>query len=397
MQVCQLQGYVSNDTNYHHGDASMNDTIINMACDFAGSNNLPLLVPSGVFGSLLKGKEDAGSPRYIFTRMQPYLRILCNPVDVALTERAVVEGKTVECKFYAMCIPVLLVNGCTGIGTGWSCSWPKHLARDVIAFVEALIDGHAPPKLVPAFAKLRGYCVPTGDHTYRHDGAFEWTGDDSIRVTALPCGVWSKKFSDKLRATSTVSNVVSKCTDSSVDVELQDTRLKRGTTTDEQVREMHKLSVNISTKQLWCIDNGRMRRFESIVAYAAEWFERRKLMYDARKAKMLEDLSRKAIIADNKARYIREKIGGRVDIRGKTLSAIAELLEGLGFARNDARAECDGYGYLMDIKQRGESAEDAESFERAARAAREQYERCLATDPLDMWRDDLAHLKKTIP
>lgn len=397
IKVCQLQGYVSNDTNYHHGDASMNDTIINMACDFEGSNNLPLLVPSGVFGSLLKGKEDAGSPRYIFTRMQPYLRILCNPVDVALTERAVVEGKAVECKFYAMCIPILLVNGCHGIGTGWSCSWPKHLARDVIAFVEALIDGRAPPSLVPAFAKLPGYCVRTGDKSYRHDGAFEWTGFDSIRVTALPYGVWSKKYSDKLRATSTVSNVVSKCTDSTVDIEFQDTRLKRGTTSAEQVREMHKLSETISVKHLWCIDGGRMRRFESIAEYATAWFERRKPMYHARKAKMLEDLARKATVAENKARYIREKIGGRVDIRGKKLSAIVELLEGQGFARNDARAECDGYGYLMDIKQRGESSEDAESFERAARAAREQYEQCLAKDPLDMWRDDLAQLKNAIP
>ncbi len=60
IKVAQLAGYVSEHTGYHHGEASLHGTIINMAQDFVGSNNMPLLVPSGQFGTRHMGGKDAG-------------------------------------------------------------------------------------------------------------------------------------------------------------------------------------------------------------------------------------------------------------------------------------------------------------------------------------------------
>ena len=63
IRVAQLSGSVSLHSAYHHGEASLNKTIVGMAHDFVGSNNINLLHPAGGFGSRLRGGKDAASAR----------------------------------------------------------------------------------------------------------------------------------------------------------------------------------------------------------------------------------------------------------------------------------------------------------------------------------------------
>ena len=51
MKVAQLGGETPGKTAYKHGEECMSKTIIGMAQDYIGSNNLPLLVPDGQFGT----------------------------------------------------------------------------------------------------------------------------------------------------------------------------------------------------------------------------------------------------------------------------------------------------------------------------------------------------------
>lgn len=50
-KVAQLSGYVSEHSAYHHGEQSLASTIIGMAQDYVGSNNINLLQPNGQFGT----------------------------------------------------------------------------------------------------------------------------------------------------------------------------------------------------------------------------------------------------------------------------------------------------------------------------------------------------------
>jgi DNA topoisomerase-2 len=70
IRVAQLAGYVSEHAAYHHGEASLMSTIIGMAQNFVGSNNINLLRPVGQFGSRLLGGKDSASPRYIHTYLE---------------------------------------------------------------------------------------------------------------------------------------------------------------------------------------------------------------------------------------------------------------------------------------------------------------------------------------
>lgn len=67
IKVAQLAGSVAELSAYHHGEQSLAMTIINLAQNFVGSNNINLLRPEGQFGTRLSGGKDAASPRYIFT------------------------------------------------------------------------------------------------------------------------------------------------------------------------------------------------------------------------------------------------------------------------------------------------------------------------------------------
>jgi len=81
MKVAQLAGFVAEQAAYHHGETSLFGTIIHMAQNFVGSNNLPLLVPAGQFGTRLQGGKDAASARYIYTNLAEYTRLIFMPDD----------------------------------------------------------------------------------------------------------------------------------------------------------------------------------------------------------------------------------------------------------------------------------------------------------------------------
>ena len=121
LKVAQLGGYVAEHTNYHHGEQNLYDTIIKMANEFPGSNNIPLLYRDGAFGTRLVGSKDAASARYIFTKMEPLTPLIFREEDDVLLEYVVDDGDVVEPKFYLPIIPMILVNGACGIGSGWSC------------------------------------------------------------------------------------------------------------------------------------------------------------------------------------------------------------------------------------------------------------------------------------
>merc|ERR1719375_16155 len=128
-KVAQLVGYVSEHSAYHHGEMALSDTIVNMAQDFVGSNNINLLVPSGQFGTRLQGGSDAASTRYIYTRLSPQARLIFPPVDDQIVSYLDEDGQRIEPQWYVPVLPMVLVNGASGIGTGWSTDIPNYDPR----------------------------------------------------------------------------------------------------------------------------------------------------------------------------------------------------------------------------------------------------------------------------
>ncbi len=118
IKVAQLAGYVAEHSAYHHGEQSLCGTIINMAQTYVGANNVNLMEPIGQFGTRLQGGKDAASARYIFTHLAPITRLLFPAADDAILNYLDDDGQKIEPDFYAPVLPLVLINGADGIGTG---------------------------------------------------------------------------------------------------------------------------------------------------------------------------------------------------------------------------------------------------------------------------------------
>ena len=210
VKVAQLAGYVGEHAAYHHGEASLNGTIVSLAQDYCGARNINLLVPSGQFGTRLAGGKDAASPRYIYTRLAPLARALFPEADDGLLEYLEEDGQRIEPRHFLPVLPLLLINGADGIGTGWSTAVPGYNPRDVLAAVRAALDGAPLPAMHPWFRGFTGTVTALPpDETkasvgkgvvYAVDGVAEVLGDGRVLITELPAGTWTADYRETLAA-----------------------------------------------------------------------------------------------------------------------------------------------------------------------------------------------------
>jgi len=199
IKVAQLAGYVSEHAAYHHGEASLNTTIVGMAQNFVGSNNVNLLIPNGQFGSRLMGGQDAAQPRYIHTQLEPVVDAMFRKEDAAILKHIDDDGFVVEPEYYQPVVPLLVINGAVGIGTGFSTNIPPHNPADVLALLRDRLSLRrhtlAGLALQPWWYGFNGTVHRTADATWVTKGKATW--DDvkhTITITELPVGTWTKDY-----------------------------------------------------------------------------------------------------------------------------------------------------------------------------------------------------------
>ena len=197
IKVAQFSGYVSEHSGYHHGEASLQGAIINMAQNFCGSNNINLLYPSGQFGSRIKGGQDSSSPRYLFTRLERIARCIFPEQDDNILTYLTDDGISVEPQFYVPIIPMALVNGTKGIGTGFSTEIMCYNPRDIIAYLKNKLLGLQDKiEFSPFYDGFTGTTERVSDTKFVFKGRYEKIDANKIRVTELPVGFWTDSFKE---------------------------------------------------------------------------------------------------------------------------------------------------------------------------------------------------------
>ena len=183
MKVVELAGSVSGLTAYQHGESSLQSTIVGLAQTFVGSNNVNCLEPSGNFGSRLQGGSDCASARYIYTRLSPFARKIFHPADEPLLTYNTDDERTIEPQTYVPVVPMVLINGADGIGTGWSSSIPNYSPEDIVENLKLLMDGQELKTMTPWFRDFKGTVTPMGQDRYKFSGIARQTGHNEIEIT----------------------------------------------------------------------------------------------------------------------------------------------------------------------------------------------------------------------
>jgi DNA topoisomerase-2 len=199
IKVAQFSGYVSEHSGYHHGEASLNAAIVGMAQNFVGSNNINLFMPNGQFGTRLQGGKDSASERYIFTQLNKLTRTLFPSCDDNVLTYLNDDGLLVEPIYYAPIIPMVLVNGSKGIGTGFSTDIMCYNPIQIIQYLKnKLALGDATFEFIPYYDGFKGLITKISDEKFLIKGVYEKVGVDKIRVTELPVGYWTEDFKELL-------------------------------------------------------------------------------------------------------------------------------------------------------------------------------------------------------
>ncbi|KAJ1370195.1 DNA topoisomerase 2 [Parelaphostrongylus tenuis] len=341
VKVAQLAGAVGELSAYHHGEASLMGTIINLAQDFVGSNNVNLLLPIGQFGTRLQGGKDSASPRYIFTQLNPVARTLFPVVDDNVLRFLFEENQRIEPEWYCPVIPMVLVNGASGIGTGWSTSIHNYNPREICENMRKLIRGEQPKPLTPWFKNFRGTIVQLDSSRYVCSGEVAVLSDDTIEITELPIKTWTQTYKEQVlepmlessdKKPALISDFKEYHTDTTVRFVIKLPHGKLRELEAEGLHRVFKLQTVLNTTSMVLFDAlGCLRKFNTVEEICIEFFGTRKQKYIERKAFMEGMLRAQSNRLSSQARFILAKINGEILMENKRKAVIVDQLIKKGF------------------------------------------------------------------
>jgi len=402
IKVAQLAGYVSEHAAYHHGEASLNSTIVGLAQNFIGSNNINLLKPIGQFGSRCAGGKDSASERYIFTCLENIVDKIFRKEDAPLLKHLEDDGEKVEPEYYLPVVPLLAMNGSIGIGTGFSTDIPPHKPEDITCLIKHRLLGNIDTlcnrPLDPWWFGFRGKTVRTDENTWITKGLYELNDDKkTVVVNELPVGTWSqdykefldnlcerdekktkdaKKEAKKAETESKASKGTKKSTKSTKDdgepVGLKgfdslytDTEVKFVLyfTEDgydavkdnlEKFEKVFKLTSSWKTTNMTCFDtNFNIVKYKTIGDILEEFVQKRLPLYESRRLNILETLQKQIDELDAKRRFIQAILDGRLVLQKKSDEEIVEGLKKCDIpplSNPGAPDEYDSYDYVTRMR-----------------------------------------------
>ncbi|KAJ5679904.1 DNA topoisomerase II eukaryotic-type [Penicillium macrosclerotiorum] len=369
MKVVELAGLVSGMTAYQHGDTSLQQTIVGLAQTFVGSNNLNCLEPSGNFGSRLQGGGDCASARYIYTRLSPFARKVFHQSDEPLLTYNEDDGKKIEPEVYMPVVPLILINGADGIGTGWSSSIPNYNPEDVVANLKRLMNGEDTVPMQPWFRGFTGEVVDIGGDRFKFSGIIKESGDKEVEITELPIRTWTQDFKDKLediikaeKVPSFIKDYKDYNTHSKVHFVIQlDEKNMKGALS-EGLHEKFKLSKTIATTNLVAFDpEGRITKYATVDDILKEFFTVRLKYYEKRKQHQLSELQKELEKLSNQARFIQMIIEGTLVISKKRKPVLISELKEKSFRPFPKVADAAKLGEDEQVVEEGDESEDKET------------------------------------
>ena len=421
IKVAQFSGYVSEHSGYHHGEMSLNGGIIGMAQEFIGSNNVNTLLPLGQFGTRLKGGKDHASERYIFTKLNNITRAIYPKLDDDVLNYLDDDGTLVEPEFYAPIIPMILVNGGKGIGTGFSYEGLCYNPEQIIEYLKCKLkcqefNGDIKPYYEGFKGDIIEFSEKKDDIVYKKylvKGKYEIVSHDTIKITELPIGTWTEPYKafletlmeDKDKKGKKKKPVVKSYKDSCTDTTIEFTvKLHIGVLPNlvskkvaDNITKLEKvfgLTTTKSTSNMYLFDeNQQLRKYNTIYDIIDKYYPVRYETYENRKAHMIQALEKEVKVLSNKARFIQEQIvePPTLVLRKKKKAEVIAMLKEKGY---DIIGDDEEYKYLRNMTIDSVEEENYEKLLKLKAERESELEKIKITTIEDMWLEELSVLEK---
>ncbi|KAJ4833336.1 DNA topoisomerase 2 [Turnera subulata] len=375
-KVAQFSGYVSEHSAYHHGEQSLAGTIIGMAQDFVGSNNINLLQPNGQFGTRSVGGKDHASARYIYTRLSTVTRFLFPKDDDKLLNYLDEDGQSIEPTWYMPIIPMVLVNGCEGIGTGWSTYIPNYNPRDIVANIRRLLNGEMVEAMHPWYRGFKGTiekgATKEAGCMYIVNGIIDQISETTLKITELPVRRWTDDYKAFLNSVTEgirdengnlpkdpfVKDFKKYGDDASVDFEVLLSEENMMIALQEGLLKKFKLTSSISTCNMHLFDpTGVIKKYDTPEQILEEFFYIRLEYYERRKKILLENLELELLKLDNKVRFILGVVEGEIIVNNRKRAELFLELHQKGFTPFPKKSKAVVAGEIDESEETEDNSE----------------------------------------
>tara|TARA_Y100000389_G_scaffold204951_1_gene261172 strand:+ start:20579 stop:24004 length:3426 start_codon:yes stop_codon:yes gene_type:complete len=419
IKVAQFTGYVSENSGYHHGEASLNGAIIGMAQNFVGSNNINLFVPKGQFGTRLQGGKDSASERYIFTNLNPITRFIFSELDDHILDYINDDGDYVEPIYYVPIIPMILVNGTKGIGTGFSTDIMSYNPIMIIEYLEYLLNNVdkqilKQKKIDPYYNGFKGTIESLDENNSKYliKGIYQIMGNDKIKITELPIGTWTQDYKEFLESliinnkekktkSKSYENMIKDYNDMSTDLNiefiitfntgclnllLQDNNNDYGLNGIEKYLKLY--TTQSTTNMHLFNEHEQLRKYNNVYDIVNEYYSIRYGYYNKRKLYLIDLLSKELITLSNKAKYIQNILDDKIDLRKKNKEQINTILENMKFDKDNGN-----FNYLIKMPMDSVIQENVEKIINEHANKLKELEEIKKTTIENIWLKELNNLK----
>jgi len=391
MKVFQLCGQTCAKKLYVHGDQSCNGAIINMCQGF--KNNLPVLVSDGQVGSLRV--RSAASPRYVGCHLSPNFRLVYK--DFELLERRNEEGQEIEPLWFLPILPMIAVNGSSGLAVGHASNILNRNPKDVVNACIDYLNGKKIKELKPWLSEFSGIWTRDKENKNKWYSKGIYTVNEKkgeVHITELPPSWEFEKYETYLD--SLVEKKVIKDYDNNSSSGV-DYLLKFKKDDLQELIAKDKLEailkiVDSDTENLTTLDeNEKLKIFDCVEDIVKYFVDFRLVFYQKRKDYLIEKLSKELRVLAFKAKFIKSIIDKKLVVNNVKKEVIIKWLEENKFEKID-----DSYNYLLNMPIYSLTNERYMELMKNAKDKKEELDLIKEKEPKEMYLTDLNELKKKI-
>ncbi len=367
IKVSQLAGYVSEVADYHHGEKSLEDAIVNMARNYPGSNNIHYLVPNGQFGN--RKSTASASARYIYTFLNPQIRKIFKEEDESLLKMQMFENQEIEPAFYLPVLPMILVNGASGLATGFSTNIPSYKPADIARNITTFLNGGKMIEMTPWYMGAGNIVLQ--DSKYYSLIKFEQQGLESFTITELPIQLNAASYIEKLKSLG--AEVVDMSSENSIHIKVKG------------ISELPSQSMQVAMNLVCLDEHGVVRIFSNVLELLEYWVRKRRPFFEKRKKHLMKLENDRVSILKNKVRFINEMNAGTLDLYKKR----SELTSYLLGSNYDKHGDVKNYDYLLTMPFSSLTLERATALQKELEQTEQRIEKLKNMTGDDLWLQDL--------
>ncbi len=391
-KVFQCAGRIADTQHYHHGNVSLEGAIINMAQTF--KNNLPLLLDIGQYGSFRD--REAGAARYVSTKISPNFEYLYK--DNNLLTPTFDEGVEIEPKYFLPIIPMVLINGSSGIAVGFATNILNRNPQEIINICIDILKGKKIKNKIikpyyPDFTNNENTFFDETNKRWIFSGTYERINTNTIKITELPPNWEFEDYEIYLNELIDKRKIVDYENNSKENIEyiIKFSRSDLADFTKEDIMKLLKLT-SYESENLNVLDEfGKLKQFENIYDIITHFLHFRLPYITKRKTFLLDSISKDIKILSNKILFSIKIFENKLKINDTPKTEIITQLEKFKFDKID-----DSYNYLLNLPVHTLSKETTEEYKKKKKQLEDNYEEINKKEPVDIYIEDLHELLKNL-